>query len=148
MEIKLLLFPVEQFLKVVVVLTKTPIQRIVFMITDLMETMVTMHKLILTYNVLLSSIKLIRKGKYSCLGHVCCYSALLFFRINQDLRSWVQDQADKIQDTQSAIIPDPKSVIVSSSSAVEGNKGSVSEPLHHMTRKVARQAKYVLFILE
>ncbi|CAF0897663.1 unnamed protein product [Adineta ricciae] len=62
-------------------------------------------------------------------------------RINQDLRSWVQDQADKIQDGQSAVIPDPKSVVVSSNSAVEKNKGSVIEPLHHMTRKVARQAK-------
>ena len=60
----------------------------------------------------------------------------------------MQDQADKIQEGQSTVIPDPKSVVVSSDSALEKNKGSVIAPLHHMTRKVARQAKYVLFVLE
>ncbi|UJR13505.1 hypothetical protein I4U23_000519 [Adineta vaga] len=54
-------------------------------------------------------------------------------RINQDLRSWVQDHSEKQQNTQPVIIPDPKSLTIKSNSVVE--------PLHHTTRKVARQTK-------
>jgi len=47
-------------------------------------------------------------------------------RINQDLRSWMQTNENKVQETKPVIIPDPKSVVVAA-------------PVQRPTRKVARQ---------
>lgn len=50
-------------------------------------------------------------------------------RINQDLRSWMQTNDEKGQETKPVIIPDPKSVVVA------------APPVQHPTRKVAREIK-------
>jgi len=59
-------------------------------------------------------------------------------RINQDLRSWVQDNYEKQHDTEPVIIPDPKSLTIPSNPAVPD---SSVVPIQHMTRKVARHAR-------
>jgi cyclic AMP-dependent transcription factor ATF-6 alpha len=59
-------------------------------------------------------------------------------RINQDLRSWVQDNNKKEEKSQPIIIPDPKSLALSSNSAPSDS--SVAS-IQHRTRKVARQTK-------
>lgn len=65
------------------------------------------------------------------------------FRINQDLRSWVQDNQKKQQqqETEPMVIPDPKSLTISSDPVVPD---SSVIPLQHKTRKVARQTRFVL----
>jgi hypothetical protein len=56
------------------------------------------------------------------------------FRINQDLRSWVEDRSEK----QSVIIPDQNSLTIPSNSVI---RTASIEPLQHVSRKVARQSK-------
>ncbi|CAF1021772.1 unnamed protein product [Adineta steineri] len=62
-------------------------------------------------------------------------------RINQDLRSWVQDHSEKQQDTEPMIIPDPNSLTISSNPVITTTADSSVVPLHHISRKVARQTK-------
>jgi hypothetical protein len=65
------------------------------------------------------------------------------FRINQDLRSWVQDHPEKQQDTNPIIIPDPKSLAIPSNPIIVPlTTDSAVEPLQHISRKVARQTKF------
>lgn len=56
-------------------------------------------------------------------------------RINQDLRSWVQDKTDSIT------ISDSKSLTIPSEHVIQTESDSSIEPLHHISRKVARKTK-------
>jgi hypothetical protein len=67
-----------------------------------------------------------------------CFFVL--FRINQDLRSWVQDNSERQQDSKSVIIPDQKSLAIASKPVVAD---SSVEPVHHKSRKLQRQIKFV-----
>jgi hypothetical protein len=81
---------------------------------------------------------------FSDLTRIDLSNKYFIFRINQDLRSWVQDHPEKQQDTNPVIIPDPKSLAIPSNPIIVPiTTDSAVEPLQHISRKVARQTKFV-----
>lgn len=68
------------------------------------------------------------------------------FRINRELHSLVQDHNEKQQDTQSVIVSDSKSLSLPSNPIVSAKTESSIEPLQHVSRKVARQTKYIFLL--
>jgi hypothetical protein len=109
---------------------------------DRMEIMIIIiiRQCILISNVWLILIKLIQKGKVKEL--IRFYLNYFFFRINQDLRSWVQDQGKKSSETESIIIPDPQSLTIPSNSVI---RTTADSSIQHLSRKVARQTKFVFY---
>ncbi len=132
------LFLVEQFLVIVVVAHTYLLMNMIMDRMELRIIILQKCRIIRLYNVWRILIRPIHRGKDFL--KFCFRMIFFWFRINQDLRSWVQDNDKKEHESQPVIIPDPKSLTISSNPAPSD---SSVVPIQHRTRKVARQTKFV-----